>query len=212
MSVRSAKSFWTCCARASLVVVVLLALALAAGQVDAKRKKKKPRDPEELFNPLVGIEYSHWLVGSISLIAEDQEIDEYLLTASDEEAQSFIDDFWERRAEGVGLLEKTPRQIFDERAVEADKRFTEAAYPGRRTDRGSIFIVFGEPESIEFPTPQKLDDPTLEVWNYRKNSAGLGAQESKKSYRFIKIDDITVLYTGQQLGVEHKLKLKRRRF
>ena len=92
---------------------------------------KKPKDPEELFNPILGVNYSHWLVGPVVEIATEDEVEAYLLLVDDEGAKAFIDAFWEKRAEGVALFTKPPRQLFDERAAEADKRFSEGASPGR---------------------------------------------------------------------------------
>ena len=204
MNVPSAKSFSTSWPRARsplrrraavcfAVAVLLIASAAAA-------KKKKPRDSNEVFNPLLGIDYSHWLVGPVADIASEEEIDSYLLLASDEEAAEFIQSFWAKRAEGVGFFEKKPRQIFEERAAEADKKFSEGAYPGRRTDRGKTFILYGEPEEIEFAAPLDVAVPTLEVWKYPKDAeAGLDGEEPQRSYRFIEIDGSKVFYTNQKL-------------
>lgn len=199
MSVRSVKSFWTFCARTS---VVFLALGLLlAPPVSAKKKKdKKPTDPNELFNPLLGIEYSHWLVGAIAEIATVEEIHEYLELLSDEDAKAFIDAFWAKRAEGYGYFDKKPREIYEERAAEADKQFSEGAYPGRRTDRGTIYILFGKPEEVEFETPYEVGMPTLEAWKYPKDAEpGLSGEPPERSYRFAEIDGSKVLYKGQKM-------------
>ena len=161
---------------------------------------KKPKDPEDLFNPLLGIDYSHWLVGPAVQIASEREVDEYLRLTSDEQAKAFIEAFWRKRGESVGLFEKSPEQLFEERAVEADKRFTEGTYPGRRTDRGTILILYGEPEKISFETPERIDVPTLELWTYPKGSQkGIDGKKPKKRYRFVRLEDSVVLYTGQTL-------------
>lgn len=198
MSVRSAKSFWTFCARAS--VLTLTFAILLAPPVLAKKKEKKPTDPNELFNPLLGIEYSHWLVGPIAEIATLQEIEEYLALPSDEDAKAFIDAFWAKRAEGYGYFDKKPREIYEERAVEADKQYSEGAYPGRRTARGTIYILFGKPEEVEFEIPHEVGQPTLEAWRYPKDAGpGLGGEPPERLYRFVEIDGSKVLYTGQKM-------------
>lgn len=203
MSVRSVKSFSICFASPSgsprswgcAIAAVLLMAAIAFSGTAAK----KPSDPEDLFNPLLGIDYSHWLVGPIATIASEEEIAEYLQLTDDEAAERFIAAFWERRNAGTEFFQKTPQQIYESRLLEADKRFTEAAYPGRRTDRGTIFVVFGEPESIEFESPQRVEDPILEIWRYPKDAAeGLGKEKPKRIYRFFKHEELTVFYTGQK--------------
>ena len=99
MSARSAKNFSTFCIRASLLALVV-SLVFAPPVLAKKKKDKRPKDVSELFNPLLGLDYSHWLVGPIADIATLKEIERYLALASDEEAQSFIDAFWDQRAEG----------------------------------------------------------------------------------------------------------------
>lgn len=200
MSAPSVKNFsisWPKARRTSAwIAVAVLLIAFPA----AAKKKTKPTDPDELFNPLLGLDYSFWLVGPIAAIASEDEIEAYLALTSDEEAAKFIDSFWAKRAEGVGFFEKKPRQIFEERAAEADKRYSEGAFPGRRTDRGKTLILYGEPEEVTFETPMEVGVPTLEVWKYPKDAeAGLDGEAPKRSYRFIEIDGSKVFYTNQKL-------------
>ena len=56
--------------------IVTCLILLWASAVAAARK---PPNPEELFNPLLGVQWSHWLVGPVSWIANDEEIEDYLL-------------------------------------------------------------------------------------------------------------------------------------
>lgn len=203
MSVRSAKNFsisWASARRAKAVAVCLAAAILLIASPAAAKKKKKYTDPNELFNPLLGIDYSHWLVGPIADIASEDEIEAYMELASDEAAEEFIESFWANRAEGVGFFEKKPRQIFEERAAEADKRYSEGAFPGRRTDRGKTLILYGEPEEITFDKPLEVGAPTLEIWKYPKDAvAGLDGEKPQRSYRFVEIDGSKVFYTNQKL-------------
>lgn len=209
MNARCAKSFSISCP-AARAAVVLLAVLLAAAPAGAK-KNKKPDDPNELFNPLLGLDYSHWLVGPIADIATVGEIDEYLALADDEAAQRFIEAFWARRAEGIGFFEKKPHQIFEERAEEADKRFSEGAFPGRRTDRGKTWILYGEPEEITFEAARQVDVPTLEVWSYPKDApAGLDGETPKRRYRFVEIDGSKVFYTNQKFRPDPLARDRRR--
>ena len=180
------------------ISLVLLALLAAPGAT------KKPSDPDELFNPILGLDYSHWLVGPVVEIATEDEVERYLRLVDDDAAREFIDTFWAKRAEGTPIFQKTPKQLFDERAVEADKRFTEGAYPGRQTDRGKATQrrgqVIGEPESIDFESQRKVGQPALEVWTYPDDApAGLDGDEPKRRYRFIDLGDSVVFYTGQKI-------------
>lgn len=197
MKNRSAKNSSTSCAKteprraAGVAFLALLALAAMAAA-------KKPTDPDELFNPLLGVRYSHWLVGPMVRIASEEEVEGYLALTTDAEAAAFIQELWDRRNAGTAVFKETPQQLFEKRSAEADKRFTEAAYSGSRTDRGTILILYGEPETISFDTGQKVGDPTLEVWKYPKDAApGLDAKPPKRQYRFIKLGELTVFYEGK---------------
>ena len=195
MKNRSAKSSSTSCARAErragfVAICALLGLAALAGA-------KKTTDPEVLFNPLLGVEYSHWLVGPIVQMASEEEVSRYLALSTDAEAAQFVQEFWSRRNQGTAVFKETPQQIFEQRKAEADKRFTEAAYSGSRTDRGTVLVLHGEPKEIAFDTGEKVGDPTLELWKYPKDApAGLDGKRPKQLYRFIKLGEQTVFYQG----------------
>ncbi len=196
MSDLSAKSFSTSCASISARLCWWLAgaLLLLAGSAAGK----KPTTSEELFNPLLGVDYAHWLVGPISHMASEEEINAYLRLASDPEAVQFIAKFWEKRNANTAVFKKTPQEIFNARVVEVNTRFAEAAFPGDRTDRGTIFILYGEPEKIAYESPQKIGDPTLEVWTYPKDAPkGLDGEVPKRLYRFFKDGELTVFFTGR---------------
>ncbi|MEM9553846.1 MAG: GWxTD domain-containing protein [Acidobacteriota bacterium] len=169
-------------------------------------------DTSELFNPLLGIDYSHWLTGAVGQIASEDEIDEYLELIDDIEAEAFIAAFWALRNEGTRPFQKTPEQLHAARAVEADKRFSQGAFPGRLTDRGKILVLFGEPEEITFETPQRIDVPPLETWWYRDAEVlGLHGEKPRQRYQFLRQkDDRVVLYTGQTIR-DPRQRLRQRR-
>ncbi len=187
--------------------MALIALVLAAPAT--AKKKKKPADPEELFNPLLGVEYSHWLVGPIAEIASEPEIEEYLELIDDEEAVGFIDAFWQQRGADTGFFEESPRELYEKRSEEADKRYSVGAFPGWRSDRGTVFVLHGEPEEIDRPQPTKVGEPTLEVWKYPKDAEpGLDGEKPKRTYRFIRVGDQTYFYSA---GAMQRRELEDRR-
>ncbi len=193
---------------AILALAVLLATSLA---IPGQALKKKAADVEELFNPLLGVEYSHWLVGPIYHMASEQEVEDYLFLTSDEAAASFIEAFWSRRNEGTELFKKTPEQIFASRAEKADGRYSEATFPGRLTDRGTIYILFGEPEETEFESSELLDGPPIEVWKYGKDSGnGLTGKKPDKQYRFMTIDGKTTFFNNRRSEMEARKRQRKR--
>jgi GWxTD domain-containing protein len=143
-------------------------------------------DPLEWTNFLLGPEYTQWLVGAIGRIANEQEREQFLALRDDAAAAAFVERFWS--APGRDRV----RRIYEERATDADRRFGEAAYPGRKTDRGTVYILYGEPEEISFEDRRHVDDPPVEMWRYPKDApAGLDEERPERSYRFAKRGDLT---------------------
>lgn len=184
------KSFWTCCAAASWLVVALM-LALPA---ELEAKKKKVRSREELTNFLLGPERSLWLVGAIGRIATDDEIDRYLRLTSDEEAETFIQEFWAgRRSEKSVWPAAQPQGIYETRAREADRRFTEGARLGRLSDRGIVHILYGPPEEVRYEVAARPGIGPIEVWVYpKKAEKGLDGERPKRYYYFVRQGEYTV--------------------
>jgi GWxTD domain-containing protein len=148
----------------------------------------------DLTNPFLGPDYSAWLIGPVARIAKPDEIKAYLALRDDGQAAAFIEQFWERRNPNPGrgnpLLVK-----FDERAEVADKKYSEAGLLGRRTDRGTIFIVYGPPAKGGFEVAKRPTDSPIEVWQYSTSApAGLDGKHPDIFYRFTKRGDLTVLY------------------
>jgi len=180
-----------------MTCTVLLVVALTSMGPQPAVALKKAADAEELFNPLLGVAYSHWLVGPIYHMATDKQVEDYLLLTSDEEAAAFILAFWEERNEGTEVFKKTPEQLFEQRAEIADSRYSEGTFPGRLTDRGAIYVLFGEPKETEFESSELLDGPPVETWKYGKDSGvGLNGEKPKKSFRFIEVGGKTKFFSN----------------
>lgn len=192
----------TCCggrfSRVVLAVGVLAAVALAGGLSPAEAgrgKKAKKSAALDLVNLRLGPEYSQWMVGPISRLANPSEMDGYLALADDEAAAAFIDEFWARRDPAPDRPDNPLREAFEKRAEEADKLYSEAGYLGRRTDRGTTYVLFGPPAETDYQIPPDPKDPPIEVWEYQDEVSGLSGERPAKQYRFIKRGDLTVFYT-----------------
>jgi GWxTD domain-containing protein len=159
-----------------------MAVALALGCAGAP-----PPPVEELTNIRLGPEYSQWLVGPIVRMSTREEVEQYQALTDDAAAQAFIEAYWQRRGPAF-------RRLFETRAAEADTRFSEAGFSGRRTDRGTIYVLHGAAKDVRFETPQFVGEPTLEVWTYDTADLGLGGKPPSGEYRFAKIGDLTVFY------------------
>ena len=80
---------------------------------------------------------------------------------------------------------------------EADRLFDERTYAGQRTDRGTLFVYYGEPKEIRFEAAPKGRGEYLEVWEYGKDiEPGLDGRQPETLYYFVKKDGHTTLYKG----------------
>jgi len=207
------KSSSICCAanRALLALAVcgLLAASCAGGGSVAAIA--------DLTNPFLGPDYSEWLVGPVARIAKPEEIKAYLALHDDGEAAAYIEHFWERHDSGgpensgarggvggvggiggvgnIGGIHRPALVIFEERVAVADKKYSEAGVLGRRTDRGTILILYGPPAKGGFEVASRPGGSPIEVWEYAANTpAGLDGKVPDRFYRFTRNGDLTVLY------------------
>jgi GWxTD domain-containing protein len=167
-----------------LLLVIGAQLALPVGA----RKQKKIK-VEEAINFQLGLDYSHWLVGPVFYLATEPERVAYLKLVADPEAEAFIRDFWEHRDPEPEMFGNEVRRVFDARAADADKRYRESATVGRRTSRGAVYVVYGEPEEVIFDISTKMNEPDLEVWIYARDSEpGLDSRQPRLRYWFANKD------------------------
>jgi GWxTD domain-containing protein len=177
-----------------LALVGLLGLLVVPGSAAAGRKQKPPRT-EDIVNIFLGLEHSQWLVGPIYYLATPEEREAFLALRSDEEAEAFIRDFWVRLDPEPEIFGNPAKDLFERRAELADRRYREQATTGRRTDRGALFVLFGEPESIRFDVIGRPGEPDLEIWTYPKEvEEPLGGLEPEREYFFAQTDGRTVFY------------------
>lgn len=177
-------------ARRALPALALLALLTACGGASAPRT---PRNAADLTNPFLGPEHTSWLIGAVSRIATPEEVQGYLAVRDDAAAGAFIRQFWERRDPSPERPGNPVLDTFNERSAQADKAFSEAGYLGRRTDRGTLHVLYGPPTETDYDV--LTAGVPIEVWTYGAAApAGLDGKRPAGSYRFAKRGDLTVLY------------------
>jgi GWxTD domain-containing protein len=177
------------------ILLLLLSLALPAG---CGGGATGTRSMAELINPALGPEYSSWLVGAASRLATPEETTEFLTLRDDQQAAAFVERFWQKRDPSPDKPGNPLRETFEERAAEADRRFSEGGLLGRRTDRGVVFILYGPPQKTDHEVSPVPNGPPIELWVYGGQSpSGLDGRRPSPFYRFIKNGDLTVLYAGR---------------
>jgi GWxTD domain-containing protein len=180
---------------ASRRLAIIPALVLALAWAGTTRAAPPRYEPFELINPLVGPEFTQWLVGPISWMASKKEIEGFLAIADDESASRFVERFWQERDPYPERPDNPHRELFEERAAKADSLYAEGGLPGRRTARGSIYVLYGEPEKVDHEVAPDPGDPLMEVWRYPKgHPEGLDGERPDKEYRFIKRGETTIFW------------------
>ena len=86
--------------------------------------------------------YKTWLNEEVPYIITDEERKAFMSLSNDEERDSFIEKFWQRRNPNPDSPENEFREEHYRRIAYANEHFA-AGKPGWKTDRGHIYIAFG---------------------------------------------------------------------
>ncbi|MFL6258733.1 MAG: GWxTD domain-containing protein [Thermoanaerobaculia bacterium] len=177
----------------ALLLLLLLAAGCGGGGAAAPSRSRA-----ELINPALGPDYSAWMVGAASRLATPEEIDEFLTLRDDPQAEAFVERFWQKHNPAPNKPGNPLRQELEKRSANADRQFSEAGLLGRRSDRGTIYVLYGLPKKIDHEVSPVRNGPPLEVWIYGTDApSGLDGRRPSPLYRFVKNGDVTVLYQGR---------------
>lgn len=142
----------------------------ATNKKERKREKKLARE--------LGSAYDSWLTKDVPDIITNEERRAFLQLSTNEEREQFVESFWDRRNPDPESAANTYKEEHYRRLAYADERFA-SGIPGRKTDRGHIYILWGPPDEIEsHPSGGTYDRPIdqgggstttypWELWRYR---------------------------------------------
>jgi GWxTD domain-containing protein len=142
----------------------------ATNKEERKREKKLARE--------LGSAYDSWLKEDVPDIITNEERRAFLQLSTNEEREQFVESFWDRRNPDPESAANTYKEEHYRRLAYADERFA-SGIPGRKTDRGHIYVLWGPPDEIEsHPTGGTYDRPIdqgggstttypWELWRYR---------------------------------------------
>jgi GWxTD domain-containing protein len=123
-------------------------------------------------------QYKKWLDEDVRWIITDQEAKTFKSLSNDEERDSFIEQFWQRRNPNPDSNDNEYRDEYYARIAYANEHFA-AGQPGWMTDRGHIYIAYGKADSVDsHPSGGSYERPMdegggetstfpFEVWHYR---------------------------------------------
>jgi GWxTD domain-containing protein len=142
----------------------------ATNKKERKREKKLARE--------LGSAYDSWLKEDVPDIITNEERRAFLQLSTNEEREQFVESFWDRRNPDPESAANTYKEEHYRRLAYADERFA-SGIPGRKTDRGHTYILWGPPDEIEsHPSGGAYDRPIdqgggstttypWELWRYR---------------------------------------------
>ena len=138
-----------------------------------QQKKKEEKLRKELEAP-----YHKWLNEDVAYIISDEERAAFKRLSNDEEREQFIEQFWLRRDPTPDSTENEFKEEHYRRIAYANERFA-SGFPGWKTDRGRMYIMYGPPDEISgqpaggmYERPPEEGGGTTQVypfeqWRYR---------------------------------------------
>jgi GWxTD domain-containing protein len=139
--------------------------------------REKIQQQKDLKQELHGV-YKTWLDEDVRWIITDTEAQAFKHLSNDEERDSFIENFWQRRNPNPDSPDNEYRDEVYARIAYANEHFA-AGKPGWMTDRGHIYIAYGKPDDVEsHPSGGEYQRPIdegggstatfpFEIWHYR---------------------------------------------
>jgi GWxTD domain-containing protein len=105
-------------------------------------------------------------------IATVPEIEKYKALSTEDAKREFIYAFWKNRDENPSDERNEYYLTYTKRVIESDGRYTALGKQGWKTDRGRVFIIYGEPSEIE-RHPNETDARPYEIWKYESLEGGV---------------------------------------
>ena len=141
-------------------LAVMILVVTGAATVAAWPTKPSPSNTaaaQSETEQSLGAAYAKWLNEDVVYIIHQAERSAFLALTTDEERDTFIEQFWERRNPTPGAANKFKEEHY-RRIAYANEHFA-SGVPGWQTDRGHIYILYGPPDELEV-------HPHREDWLY----------------------------------------------
>ncbi len=150
-------------------VAILVLLAAAASPAAAQRPQRADLDEwVKIDTDDLPEKYKVWLDEHEVIITAD-ELDVFLRLESEVQYEEFLTRFWRVRDPSAGTPQNEYQEMYQERLEHVDFNFgRDTPRAGRKTDRGRMYLLLGEPMTIKsFPYTQMAYP--VEVWWYHAN-------------------------------------------
>ncbi len=128
---------------------------IAKPMTEKERKKNEARLKKELETP-----YKKWLNEEVGYIITDEERKAFKAMATDDERQTFIENFWLRRDPTPDTEENEYREEHYRRIAYANDRFASGILVGKPIAAASISNTVRRTRSIRIPRAEPMNAPT----------------------------------------------------
>ena len=105
-------------------------------------------------------------------IASASENEQYDKINSVEGKREFLYNFWKDRDSDPSTRENEYYKLYLAKVALSNQRFGSLSRVGWKSDRGRVFILYGEPSEIE-RYPNQVDTKPYEIWNYNELEGGV---------------------------------------
>ncbi|MBK7105862.1 MAG: GWxTD domain-containing protein [Ignavibacteriae bacterium] len=106
------------------------------------------------------------------IIADKFELEEYKKFDSLEKKREFLFNFWKKRDESPETQLNEFKKIYLSRIEVANSRYRTLSTPGYKTDRGRVYLLYGEPDEID-RFPNETDTKPYEIWAFNSIEGGV---------------------------------------
>ncbi|HXU48050.1 MAG TPA: GWxTD domain-containing protein, partial [Candidatus Binatia bacterium] len=166
-----------------------------ASSEQKKAAKEKKKSNSALYKEL-DTPYKKWLDEDVAYIITPEERDTFLHLQTNEERETFIEAFWQRRNPNPDSPDNTYKDEIYRRIAYANEHFA-SGIPGWKTDRGRIYITWGPPdERDEHTAGEQWDRPmdqgggttttyAYENWRYRYLAGYNGDHQENVEFEFV---------------------------
>jgi len=107
------------------------------------------------------LDLDRWIDGPVRYLATAEEVRTFRTLDNDDSRALFVERFWLRRDPTPETLTNEYRALFWERVRQANENFTDSSWPGWKSDRGKVFILYGAPTQVqEYANLDSASGPT----------------------------------------------------
>jgi GWxTD domain-containing protein len=165
-------------------------------QEQSKKTQKEIRKSNSSLYKELDTPYKKWLDEDVAYIITPEERDTFLHLQTNEERETFIEAFWQRRNPDPDSPDNSFKDEHYRRIAYANEHFA-SGIPGWRTDRGRIYIMWGKPDEDDSHTAgEQWDRPmdqgggttttyAYEEWRYRYLAGYNGDSQTNVIFEFV---------------------------